>query len=171
MAQAKQANSKNLMAKTWTKAGMVRRRFKAGKPRQKDLVYDCENAAMHGYMLLLEVRKAMLEEGITTGTEDVRAALVLVTPDSAKVNRIYLLAIPPRLANLPSLAAKASQLERREKVVPLGVAVWQRDREPTDEQIVWIQQWLVEGPRAELASREAQKAFKISEGKETETAF
>ena len=153
----------NPMASTWTKAASIRRKFKAGPPRRNDLVYDCERAALQGYMLFLEIRKAMQAE-IPTGAKDIRAALVLMTPE----NLVYLLAIP-KLEGLPALSAKAMQLERTEKTVPVGVAVWQRDRE-AQEDVVWVQPWLV-NPQAERAAREAQKAFKASEGKDTKISF
>jgi len=160
----------NPMAKTWTKAGLVRRRLKAGKPRQKDLVLSAEEAVLQGYGLLLAARKAMLEEGITTGAEDLKAALVLMTPEKAKVSEVQVLGIPREFASLPRLHAKATQLERTEKLVPLGIAFWQRDRETDDEPTVWVQQWLV-NPRAEQATREARKALEKSAGKDTQAAF
>ena len=151
------------MASTWTKAAKVRRAFKAGRQRQKDLKYDCERAVLEARILNIEIRKAMIQAGITTG-DDAKVALVLMTPDSAKINRVYVLTIPRDIAGLPEVAAKAAKLEKAEKAVPLGVAIWQRDREAYDPSElksgieVWMHLWLT-SERALCASAEALKAF------------
>jgi hypothetical protein len=170
MTELQKRGATNRMADTWTKAGKVRRLFKAGKPRQKDLQYDSERAILEAQVVFLEIRKAMLQAEIKTVGEDVRAALVLITPDNAKVDRVYLVPIPRRLEDLSELSAKVAKLEKAESVVPLGVVIWQKDREADDSVDVWVQPWLV-NPRAALAASEARKAFKIAGGKETDSTF
>jgi hypothetical protein len=159
----------NPMSATWTKAGKVRRAFKAGRQRQKDLRYDSERAILEARILLIEIRRAMLEAEIFKYGEDVRAALVLMTPDDAKADTVYILQMPRKLEDLPELSAKVAKHEKAEKAVPLGVAIWQRDREANHSD-VWIQPWLV-NPRAALAAIAARKAFIESEGRETKSTF
>ncbi len=160
----------NPMAATWTKAALVRRAFKAGPKRKTNLEYDRENAILHARILFLEFRVAMGKAGITTTAEDVRAALVLMTPESATSDQVHLLSMPRELEDLPGLSAKMAKLEKAEKVAPLGVAIWQRDREAGDT-AVWLHPWLVVGPRAQRAAIAAQKAFDASGGKETKGTF
>lgn len=161
--------STNLMESTWTKAAIVRRKFKAGKKRQKDLEYDLERAILEARILFIEFRAAMLKEGIPTSARYARAALVLMTPDESDVNRVSALSVPRDLDGLPELADRAARLERAEKVVPLGVAIWQRDPE-AGEQVAWVHPWRV-NQRAQQAAKAAEKAFVASEGKDTNAEF
>ena len=146
---------KNLMAATWTKAAKVRRALKAGRQRQKDLKYSCERAAIEGYILLIEMRKEMLRAGLKD--EDVRVALILITPESDKEGTIRLFPVSKRLENLPELTAEAVGLERKEGMRPMGLAVWQRDREAKDA-TVWVQPWLIDAVDLDEA-RTAAKIF------------
>jgi|SRR5579872_464289 len=171
MTKLHQRGATNPMAETWTKAGKVRRLFKAGKPRQKDLSYDSERAILEARIIFLEIRRAMIQAEIKTVGEDVRAALVLMTLDNAKVDRIYLLPIPRRLEDLSELSTKVAKHEKAERVVPLGVAIWQKDREADDSVDVWVQPWLVETPRAKQAAIAARKAYEGSGGTQTESPF
>jgi hypothetical protein len=171
MTELQKRGATNPMAATWTKAGKVRRLFKAGKPRQKDLTYDSERAILEARIVFVEIRKAMMQAEIRTVGEDVRAALVLMTPDNAKVDRVYLVPIPRGLEALSELSAKVAKHEKAEGVVPLGVAIWQKDSEADDSVDVWVQPWLVETPRAKQAAIAARKAYEESEGEETETLF
>jgi len=162
---------KNLMAGTWTKAATVRRKFKAGPPRRKDLEYDMERAVIECRILFTQIRKEMIQAGIFT-SEDSRVALVLMTPDTdtAEVGRVHVLPVPRKLEGIPELGAKAVRLEKSEKVVPAGVAFWQKDREADNSVEVWIQPWLTSS-RAARALDAARKAFKDSDGKETHSTF
>lgn len=158
--------SKNLMQSTWTPAAKVRRAFKAGPKRQKDVFYDMETAIIHGYTTFLELRKAMAVAGIPN-IPDVKAGLVLITPETAKENRVHVVEILRGIENIPNVAAKITKLEKAGPLLPLGVALWQRDRiaGSTD---AWVQPWLV-NPRAALASAKATQIFE--DGKEGEGTF
>ncbi len=160
---------KNPMAATWTKAATVRRMFKAGRQRQNDLLYDSEEAILQGRISFLQIRKAMLAAGIATTADDLRAALVLMTPEGAESNEVYVLPIPRELAKLPELSVKVTKLEKSEKAVPLGLVFWQRDREAEDSD-VWVQPWLV-NPRAAAATIAARKAYGESRGNATTSTF
>ena len=160
------ARKSNPMQSTWTKASKVRRAFKAGKPREKDLIFDVETAVLTCRWLFIEIRKERSVAGIKKWAEDVQVALVLVTPESSKADRAYILPIPQGLEGLPALNEEAEKLERTHRVIPLGAAFWQRDRDAADEVDTWVQLWLT-GPRAARASDAARKAFKESDGKET----
>ncbi len=161
--------SANPMVDTWTPAATVRRAFRAGPKRKTDLEYDLESAILHARILLIEFRAAMLKAKITTTGEDVRAALVLMTPETAESNQVHLLSMPRQLEDLPELSTKAARLEKAYNVVPLGVAIWQRDRK-AGASTTWIHPWLVD-QRAQRAANAAQKAFVASEGKETKVTF
>jgi hypothetical protein len=161
------------MAATWTKVSKVRRAFKAGPPRKKDIEYEIEEAVLQGYSALLEIRKAMVQAEILTSAEDVKAALVLMTssPES-NAGLVSLLAIPRTIKNLPGLSSEAEKLAKKGAMVPLGVAFWQRDREadPKNSKAVWVQPWLV-NPRALRAAIAAREAFEESDGEETNNTF
>lgn len=164
------SRAENPMAATWTRAATVRRAFKTGRKRQNDLEYDMERAVIECRILFINIRKAMLDAGITTTAEDVKVALVLMTPDAAKTDAVFLLTVPRNIEGLPELYAKASALEGKKKVVPLGVAIWQRDREASKSIDVWVQPWLTNA-RAARAAIEARKAFEGSDGEETNSKF
>ncbi len=127
-AQEATGTAKNLMAGTWTKAATVRRKFKAGPPRRKDLEYDMERAVIECRILFIQIRKEMLQAGIMS--DDARVALVLMTPVWKEgVGRVHVLPVPRKLDGIPGLYAAAAKLENSEKVVPAGVAFWMKDRE------------------------------------------
>ena len=163
--------STNLMASTWTKAAKVRRAFKAGKKRQKDLVLTPERAMLEGYMLLRDIQKAMSEAGLSE--KDVQAALVLMTTDSSGTDLIYAAKIP-EMKYLPELYGKLRKLEKEGHWVPLGVALKQFDREAYDARdpksgaVVWDQPWLM-NPRAARALIAARNA--IAEDREGKGTF
>jgi len=161
--------SKNPMASTWTKAAKVRRAFKAGRQRQKDRVLTPVKAIYEVCILLDDLRTAMDEAKLPV--EDVGAALVLVTPETPdRENLVYVLRVPePK--RLPELFSEVAKLEKPGKILPLGVAVWQRDREiqdPEKQGVVWVQPFLT-GARAEKALLEARKVF--TEGRGGKSTF
>jgi hypothetical protein len=164
-----QADGKNLMSSTWTKAAKVRRAFKAGRQRQKDLIYSMERAVIECRIVFLSIRKATVDAGIFGG-EDVKVALACMTPEGSELNTVYLLPLARGIDGLAGTYAKAERLEKEENVVPLGVVLWQRDREANDAIDVWVQSWLV-GPRATLASNVARGAFEKSPDQETRATF
>jgi hypothetical protein len=169
--QTEKSGSRNLMASTWTKAGMVRRAFKAGKPRQKDLLLTPKRAMFEGYILLSEIQDAMSKAGLSAN--DVQAALVFMTQDSPGADLIYVAPIP-ETKQLPELYSKVKKLEKDGGWVPLGIAVKQVDREayepkdPRSGAVVWVQPWLT-NPRAARALLKARSAF--AEGEEGKSAF
>lgn len=163
--------SANLMAETWTKAAKVRRAFKAGKKRQKDLLLTPERAMFGGYIRLIEIRKAMAEVGLPAS--DVQAALVLMTTDNAGADLIYATPLP-ETKRLPELSGKLKKLEKEGKWVPLGIVIQQRDREACDPKdpksigAMWVEPWLT-GPRAVRALTAARNA--IAKGEEGKIDF
>ena len=158
------------MTSTETKAAKVRRAFRAGRPEIKSREYDIESAVMTARSLFMEIRKERSLEGIDDWWDDIAVALVLMTTEEARKDRVYLLPISRDFDDLASLYKSAMQLKTTEKVVALGVAFWQLDREAGGETHVWTEQWLA-GPRAALAINRASEAFKESGGKETSANF
>lgn len=159
---------KNLMASTWTAAAKVRRKFKAGRQRQNDLKYDTERAILEARIVLIEIRREMLEAGIKTAGEDVNVGVILMSPDGAESDHVFVLPMPRKLEGIAALSTKIARCLDG-TVVPVGVAIWLRDREAGDAD-VWVQPWLV-NTRAARAAIVAQKAFKESEGGATDRAF
>lgn len=157
------------MASTWTKAAIVRRKFKAGRQRQTDLVLTPTRAVLEGYILLHELQKAMVEAGLPE--EDVHAALVLITPGvPGGVDKIYVLPFPD-MNRLPELYGKVRKLHDAAGVVPLGIVVSQTDRETQDPKstgAVWVQPWLT-GTRAARALLKARQV--CANGGEGESKF
>jgi hypothetical protein len=151
----------NPMAGTWTKAGKVRRAFKAGRQRQKDHVLT-PIAAIHETCILLdEIRNAMREADLSA--DDVQAALVLVTPETpGRENLIHVLPIP-KPKKLPELFATVSKIEKPGKVLPLGLVIRQLDEDVESGAVVWAQPFLT-GPRAEAALIQARKMFADGSG-------
>ena len=72
-----QPKEKNLMAVTWTESAKVRRVFKGGAPRKRDLVLSPSAALLEGAMVFHSLQAAMREAGLPE--DDVRVSLVLVT--------------------------------------------------------------------------------------------
>lgn len=158
------------MTSTWTKAAKVRRALGAGKPAIKDREYDIESAVMAARALLMEIRKERSLAGIEEWWDDVAVALLLMTPEQAKKDKVYLLPISRDFDDLAILYKNAMHLKTTERAVPLGAAFWQLDREAGGVVDVWVEQWLT-GPRAMLAATRASKAFEESGGKETSANF
>ncbi len=163
MTELRKSGSKNPMAATWTKAAKVRRAFKVGRQRQKDRVLT-PVAAIHETCILLDsLRNAMDEAGLSR--EDVGAAVVLVTPETPdRENLVYVLKVPPP-KELPKLFLEVAKIEKPGKILPLGVALWQLDRErdPKDGGVVWMHPFLT-GPRAERALIRARQIFQEGAG-------
>ena len=150
------------MAGTWTNAGEVRRKFKAGKPRQKDLLIAPTQSVLEGYILLDQVRNAMREKGLSEN--DIEGALVLITPESS-ADVVYVLPFP-EVKKLPYLYGGVQRLDSAEHVVPLGIVIRQEDRE-AEETVVWVQPWLV-NPRAIRAASRARRMFEHDEAGKSE---
>lgn len=158
------------MTSTETKAAKVRRAFRVGRPEIKNREYDIESAVMTARSLFMEIRKERSLAGIDDWWDDIAVALVLMTPEQTREDRVYLLPISRDFDDLASLYKVAIQLKKTEGVVALGAAFWQLDREAGGEVDVWVEQWLA-GPRAVLAINRARDAFNDSGGKETNVTF
>ncbi len=162
------ASTSNPMAATWTKAALVRRAFKAGPPRRKDLVLAPTRAMFEGCILLNGLQVAMRDAGLSE--KDVQAALILMSPPGGDADLVNILPIP-ETKRLPELYAKVKKLEA-EGWLPLGAAIKQIDREAYDPKdpksgaVMWVQPWLT-NPRATRALFAARAAF--GEGSETAT--
>lgn len=155
----------NLMAATWTKASKIRRIFKAGRPRQSDLVLSPTKAVLEGCAVLHELRTKMSEAGLSE--DDAQAALVFVS-DAGTHDLIQVFPIPP-VEGVPGLYGKAKKLGEGWR--PLGIILWQMDREAADPKVqdsgavIWAQPWLADqrSARALLAARD--KAASLEEGR------
>jgi len=154
------------MASTWTQAAKVRRAFKAGRRRQKDRVLRPIAAIYEACILLDDLGQAMHDAELSP--DDVGAALILMTPEAANMENIVYTLRLPKPAELPRLFAEVEKIEKLGKVLPLGIAVWQRDREATDpknEGVVWVQPFLT-GERAARALTLAKSRFVNGDGGE-----
>jgi hypothetical protein len=147
--------SENLMALTWTRAAKVRRAFKAGRTRQKDLVLTPLRAILEASIFMDGLRAAMREAGLSD--EDVRVGLVLMDEDN---DWIYVSPIPRELDGLPKMYGKIKKLEGSWR--PLGIVCGQRDRETEthggpEAWTAWGQQWLTDmrSVKALLFARDA----------------
>jgi hypothetical protein len=154
--------SANPMAGTWTKAGKVRRAFKAGRPLQKDRVLTPNIAVHEACILREELHRAMQDAQLSA--DDVQVALVLMTPETPSMeNTIYVLPVPPP-RQLPELFANVARIEKPGRILPLGIAIRQVDHEslnPSDPKsgaVVWVQPFLT-GPRAVNALMHARQLF------------
>jgi hypothetical protein len=134
--QLSKPQAKNLMAATWTKAAKVRRAFKAGRQRQKDLVLTPTRALFEGSIVLHELQVAMQTAGLSE--EDVKAGLVFMSESGS-----YAVPIPPP-SNLPAAFDAVRNLEGG-GWRPLGLVLCQLDREVDSKNgsITWVQPWLV----------------------------
>jgi len=168
-AEETQTETRNLMASTWTQAAKARRAFNAGPRRKSDLKFDdLEGAVLATYASFLDLRKEMKKAVLPT--RDVRAALVLMTaayegpPFNAGVGS--LLAIPDTIEGLPDLLREAEKRTKNGAMAPLGVAFWQRDKDPRAKtsKTAWVQSWRVD-PRLQLAADTAREAFEESDGR------
>jgi hypothetical protein len=167
MLNAGMAKQKNPMAGTWTKAAKVRRAFKAGRQRQKDRVLTPIAAVYEACILLDDLRNAMADAGLER--DDVRAALVLMTPETQDREHVVYVLRMPQPNQLPSVFAELEKIEKPGKILPLGLAVWQRDRELEDTPgVVWAQPFLT-GDRATRALRRAGELFR--DGKDGHANF
>jgi hypothetical protein len=149
------AKAKNLMSSTWTKAAKVRRAFKAGRTRQNDLELTCDLAIHEAYILLLKIRKEMLEVGIKTVSEDLRALFILFSENKKEIE---LFQMPQHVDGLPKLAAEVFKAEKVNNAQPLGVAIWLRDRE-AGEPSVWLHSWLTNPDALDDALNAAEIEF------------
>lgn len=146
------------MEATWTKAAKVRRAFRAGRPLKKDRIVTPVVAIHEACILLDGLQTAMHEAGLPV--EDVRAALVLTVPNAEQDwDFVHVLRVPEP-AQLPDLFRRVADVEATGKVLPLGLGVWQRDRE-ADSAVVWVQPFLT-GPRAVRSLMIARQ--KLAEG-------
>jgi hypothetical protein len=156
----------NPMAATWTTAGQVRKLFKSGPPRRKDLLLDLKESLLEGLLLLHRLQKAMSKAGLPES--DVQAALVLMN-DAEGAGLIYLLPIP-ETKQLPELYGKLKKLEKDGHWSPLGIAIKQLDRDPKapNEAVAWVHPWLT-SPRAARALIKARSV--MAEGQEGKSTF
>ncbi len=147
--QLSKPQAKNLMAATWTKAGLVRRAFKAGRPRKADLVLTPTRAILEGSIVLHELQVAMEAAGLSP--DDVKAALVFVSGPL-----FYATLIPPT-SELPRLFRKVKELEGEWQ--PLGLVLCQSDleAEPKSGTVIWVQPWLVGAEPTRLLRAAAAK--------------
>ena len=146
---------KNLMEATWTKAAKVRRAFKAGKKRQKDLVLSPRRAVLEAYSALHELRAAMASAGLAE--EDANAALVFLGGEAK-----HLVTPLPPPEHIPKPYSKARAMEAQGGWIPIGLVLHQQDREafrpddPKSGAFLWAQQWVMSdrATRALLMARD-----------------
>ena len=151
--------TQNPMANTWTKAGKVRRAFKAGRPPSKDRVLT-PIAAIHETCILLDsLRNAMAGAGLSP--DDISAGLVLVTPETpGSEDVVYTLRIP-QPDKLPELFTSVAEIQSIGEILPLGIVVHQIDREaydpadPKSGAVLWVHTFLT-GERAVRALKAAR---------------
>ena len=138
------------MEKKLSTAAFVRRSFKAGPPRRKDLFIAPARAVVEAWALCDEIKAMMRRVGLTR--EDAQAALVLLTGDREDERREKIYVYPvPDMAGLPALYEKAMALGVGEEpyvfpnVWPLGVVFKQFDRQSDTPEVpeVWSHPWLV----------------------------
>lgn len=162
MVGLRRINAENPMARTWSKAALVRRKFKAGRPIQKDRVLSPIAAIHEGCILLDDLRNAMRDAGLSP--DDVRVGIVFVTPETPDTeNVVYTLRIPRDPRDLPKLFKKMEEIVTAAKVLPLGLLAGQTDREtmepddPKSGAVVWVQPFLT-GDRAVRALKTAKNS-------------
>lgn len=160
---------KNLMAATWTPASLVRRAFNAGPRRRSDRQFeDVEDAVLTAYTSFRGLRGAMKDAELPA--RDVRAALVLMSPYYAdptfNTGTVMLLAVPDAIKGLPALLDEAEKHIKKDAMLPLGVAFWQRDKDPRakSDKTAWVQLWLVD-PRAQRAADAATESLAKLDGR------
>lgn len=151
------------MAATWTKAGQVRRAFKAGPPRRKDRVVSPDVAVHEACILRIQLRRAMTQAGLSG--DDVQVGLALMTPNTPdKEDAVYLLGPVPEPKRLPELFAELAKIGKQADMLPLGIVIRQVDREvygtksDKEQAAVWPQPFLT-GDRATKALKRAGQMF------------
>jgi hypothetical protein len=159
MTRLQKPTEKNLMASTWTKAGKVRRAFKAGRPRQTNRLVT-PTVAIHEACIALErLQDEMRKEELLE--QDVQAALVIMTPQTPdRENLVYVQGIPDT-KRLPEVFASVRKIEVPEKMLVIGILFKQRDREAKKD-AVWPQPYLV-GDRAQKAMLTGGQMFQEME--------
>jgi hypothetical protein len=130
----------NPMAGTWTKAGLVRRKFRAGPSQRKDRILAPVKAVFETCMLLDDIREKMRDAGLDPS--DVHAAMVV---EDSRFR--YLLKVPePK--RVPELL---NAVESINDPVIVGLIFVQLDREVEDPKkaaATWVHPFRV-GPNAE----------------------
>src|SRR5450432_1865608 len=163
---------KNPMAGYWTKAGSVRKTFKAGRPLQKDRVVKLTTAAHEACIMLNELREAMAAvPGLSP--DDVAAALVLMTPETlGQENAVFFIEAHHDVKKLPKMFfnKQKAAYEMPGKIMSLGIAVRQVDHDADTKNgvVTWVEPFLT-GRRAETALIHARNMF--GEGKEGKSEF
>lgn len=158
--------SPNPMAATWTPAAVVRRAFKAGPRRKTDLVYDVERGFLECRILYIELRNAMIDAGIKTAANDVSVGIVLMDSNNRKA---YVIPAGGNLDAFTEWAHKADRLDKKHKVIPVGVAFWQRDRESGQDE-TWVRLWRVDSETAILMT-DVKKDMKQNKDEYFETIY
>ncbi len=152
------ATERNLMAATWTKAAKVRRAFKSGKKRRKDLVLTPRRAVIEAYVVLHELREAMARAGLSE--TDANGALVFLSEFQSS-DSAYVIPLPAP-ERMPEPYATARRLEEQLGWRPIGLILHQRDHEaftpadPKSGAYLWAQQWVI-SDRATKALLDARK--------------
>lgn len=154
------------MASTWTKAGKVRRSFKTGRQRQKDRQVTPITAIHETCILLDELRTAMYDAELNP--DDVRAAIVIVTPPESKNKQgfMYVLQVPPS-KQLPRLFATVEEIKNP---VMVGLVFAQMDREmeardPGKAVATWLHPFHVDAKAMELLHDARMKLGQEKTGK------
>jgi hypothetical protein len=156
----RRTGTENPMAATWTRATKVRRALKAGRPLKKDREVTPRVAIHEGCILLEKLRDAMRAAELPE--EDVRAAVVLMVPNYlAARDAVHVLRIPEP-DELPALFRRAAEIENGDRVLTLGLGIWQRDGE-AESATGWIQPFLT-GQRAANALMKARNILVESKG-------
>ena len=155
-------HTQNPMAATWTRAGKVRRAFKAGRRLKKDRVVTPTVAIHEGCILLERIRGAMREADLRE--EDVRVAVVLMVPNYVAARDSVHVLLIPESGELPGLFRRVEEIDAAGRVQTLGLGVWQMDRE-TGKAEGWIQRFLT-GTRAGNGITKARKILLDCEGGE-----
>ena len=158
MTSAKKALG-NLMASTWTKAALVRRAFKSGRPRKVDLRLHWKKALLQGLIAQEDIQNAMRDQELAA--EDVRVSLVLISADlKSGARQAHVWRLPMTLEDVPPIAERIEFLELTERIEAPGLIFLQRDRELETQipgrfnQEIWTERWLM-GEDAQAAMTKA----------------
>lgn len=142
------------MARYWTEAAKVRRKFKAGPPLRKDKVFSPIEAVFQACIMLLNFRVEMHNAGLKN-ENDCGLYLVMGTLKNgeldAEAKRIHI----PKAS---SISATVKKVESIKGAVALGVVFYQIDRDPKAKEKVatWVQPFKV-GPVAEKILKQAEE--------------
>ena len=127
---------------TWTPASVVRRKFNAGPRRKSDHVVTPVVAIHEACILLDDLRNEMAVAGLSRDDVKVYFVSLAGTPDQPQ--EVWARPIPEP-AGLPGLFEEVARMLAGGKFRPLGIGVWQRDREvealnPLDpkRETVWV---------------------------------